>query len=101
MIGAAAVFERANARVYKRLGEDALYTPQAGAPATVRILLDRTLASIGDTAQVNARTAVLAVRVAEVADAPRRGETFAASGRTWKVDSALPSDEFEHRMLVS
>lgn len=101
MIGAAAAFGRANARVYARLGEDALYTPQVGAQATVRVVLERTLAAVGETAQVNARTAVLAVRVSEVAHAPRRGETFATSARTWKVDSALPSDEFEHRMLVA
>lgn len=100
-IGAASVFERANARVYQRLGEDALYTPTTGSPATVRVILDRSLTNIGEGVQVSARTAVLSVRAVDVPAAPRRGESFTVDGRAWLVDSALPADEFEHRMLVS
>lgn len=99
---AAHVFRRAGARVYRRLGQDAVYTPLTGAPKSVRVVINHDLDAVGQSAPVNARSGALYVQTAELADAPRRGERFTTDGgRVWKVDRSLGGDDFEHIVLVS
>jgi hypothetical protein len=60
------------------------------------------LSRYGETAQVNVKTAVLSVRAAEIAAAPRSGETFAVNdGATYRVESLQSTDAIEHKVFVA
>lgn len=89
--------------VYRTFGVPAGYLPKGslGEAAPVTVLVERDLSRFGEVAKVNARTAVVCVRLAELADAPRRGDTFALPTGTVTVDSLQASDEFEHRVFVA
>lgn len=84
-------------------GQAAIYTDRSGATRTCTVLVDRDLGRFGETAQVNARTALLHVGRHELVEAPRRGDTFylSGTGETLTVDSLQMSDELEHRVVVA
>jgi len=65
------------------------------------VLVERDLSRYGEVAQVNIKTAVISVRVAEVPLAPRRGDTFVVGASTFVVDSLQASDGQEHRVFVA
>lgn len=88
-------------RVYATAGEAAVYTNRLAQGTPCTVLLETDLTRYGEQAQVNVRTAVLSVRVAQVAAAPRQGETFLIGARTWRVDSLQASDALEHRVFVA
>lgn len=89
-------------RVYAAAGEAATYTDRNSVQTPCTVLVEQDLTRYGETAQVNVKTAVLSVRVAEVAAAPRRGETFAiAGGATYLVDSLQGSDVLEHKVFAA
>lgn len=94
---------RATDRVYVRAGVAATYQDRDGAALPCTVLVERDLERFGEAANVNARTAVVAVRRAEVAGAPRRGERFllTALGETLTVDSLQRTDELEHRVFAA
>lgn len=82
-------------------GQAATYTDRAAVPTPCTVLLDTDLTRYGEQAQVNVRTAVISVRLAEVAAAPRSGDTFLIGTRSWRVDSLQASDALEHRVFVA
>lgn len=94
---------RATDRVYARYGDAATYTDRDAVAVPCTVLVDRDLDRYGAVAVVNQRTAVVQVRVSEVAEPPRRGETFTLteSGQVLRVDSLQGSDEFEQRVFVA
>ena len=97
-----AALARATDRVYSAFGAAASYTDRNGVVTPCTVLEEQDLARYGETAQVNVKTAVLSVRVAEVAGAPRSGEHFAVTGgATYRVDSLQGSDALEHRVFVA
>ena len=99
----AAALNRATDRVYARAGVAATFQDRDGATLPCTVLVERDLERFGEVQQVNTRTAVVAVRRAEVAHAPRRGERFllAGSGEVLTVDSLQRSDELEHRVFAA
>lgn len=90
-------------RVYATMGDGATYTPRSGAPVPCTVLVETDLSQYGQAAAVNVATAVISVRVSEVADAPRRGDTFAMTigGKVYKVDSLQGTDALEHKVFVA
>lgn len=99
----AAALQRTTDRVYARAGVDAQHRDRNAVQTACRVLVERDLSRYGEVAQVNVRTAVIAVRKAELADAPRRGDTFTldASGEVLTVDSLQAADEIEHRVFAA
>ena len=97
-----AALGRATDRVYLAFGKAATYTDRNGVTTPCTVLEEQDLSRYGETAQVNVKTAVLSVRVAEVAAAPRSGETFAVTGgSTYRVDSLQGTDVLEHKAFVA
>lgn len=96
------VLSRTTDRVYRWAGVAATYEARDGGTLPCTVLVERDLLRYGDVAQVQAATAVLAVRRAEVPSAPRRGERFVlASGEVLVVDGLQASDELEHRVFAA
>lgn len=92
---------RATDRVYARAGVAATYQDRDAVNTPCTVLVERDLQRYGDVAQVNARTAVVAVRRTDVAAAPRRGERFTLTGgEVLTVDSLQASDELEHKVFA-
>lgn len=90
--------------VYRTFGVAAGYLPKdaKGAALPVTVLVERDLTRFGEVARINARTALVSVRKSEVAEVPRRGDSFSlADGETLLVDSLQGSDEFEHRVFAA
>lgn len=101
-----AAFNRAIDRSYDRFGWAATYRDREGGDTPCTVLVERDMSRYGEVAQVNVRTAVVSVRLSEVAGAPRRSETFTISagpmtGQVLTVDSVQASDEFEHRVFAA
>jgi hypothetical protein len=97
-----AALGRATDRVYSAFGKPATYTDRLGTITPCTVLEEQDLSRYGETAQVNVKTAVLSVRVADVAAAPRSGETFAVTdGATYRVDSLQSTDAMEHMVFVA
>ena len=96
-----AALSRATDRVYQAAGVAAAFSG-ADADGACTVLVEQDLSRYGDTAKISAKTAVLSVRVAELAEAPRRGDTFVMSDDlTYTVDSLLSTDTLEHKVFVS
>lgn len=97
-----AALSSATNRVYTGFGVAAVHTDRNGVTTPCTVLEEQDLSRYGETAQMNVKTAVLSVRVAELAAAPRRGETFAITdGATYLVDSLQGSDALEHKVFVA
>jgi len=94
---------RATDRVYSAFGLAAVYTDRNGVNTPCTVMVDQDLSRYGEAAQVNVKTAVLSVRLSEVAGAPRRTERFTLSvaGTVYTVDSLQSSDELEHKVFVA
>lgn len=93
---------RATDRVYSAFGRAAIYTDLLGVQTPCMVLVEQDLSRYGETAQVNIKTAVLSVRLAQLASAPRRGETFVVTGfATYRVDSLQGTDVLEHKVFVA
>lgn len=83
-------------------GRPATYTPRNGTPVPCTVLVETDLTKYGQTAAVNVATAIISVRVSEVLEAPRRGDTFAITGGpTYHVDSLQSTDALEHKVFVA
>lgn len=91
--------------VYRTFGVPAGYLPKdaKGAATPVTVLVERDLTRFGEVAKITARTAIVCVRKSELADVPRRGDTFSLSSgaETLTVDSLQASDDFEHRVFAA
>jgi hypothetical protein len=87
---------------YANFGVDATYEDRDGLATACLVIVERDLERFGEAANVNARTAIVSVPRALVAQAPRRGERFfLASGETLTVDSLQRTDELEHRVFAA
>lgn len=80
-------------------GEDVVWTPQGGSPATIAAILRRPYAAIeiGDRAVVAGRLTVLHVAEA-VGDAIAEGDRIARGADTWRV--AAPAEPDGRGMLA-
>lgn len=89
-------------RVYASFGEAATHTDKAAVATPCTVVVERDLTAYGDVAKVGIRTAVVAVRLTEMPDAPRRGDKFTlASGKVLVVDGLQAADEFESRVFAA
>lgn len=90
-----AAFAKLTDRVYARLGEAATYAQKAPGTATasVTVLVERNLTQYGSLIQMQDRAAVISVRVSELAQCPRRGDTITLTGGTvYGVEAQITSD---------
>jgi hypothetical protein len=90
--------------VYRTFGVAAGFKPRDSyaAPVPVTVLVERDLSRFGEVAKVNAKTAIVCVRRSDLADAPRRGDTFSLSeSETLTVDGLQATNEFEHRVFAA
>lgn len=93
---------RAVDRVYSAFGDAATYTNSLGQDTPCVVLVESNLTPYGDTLQINARTAVLSVRAAQISEAPRRGDTIEITGgRLYKIDSLQATTDLEHKMVAA
>ncbi len=103
----AAAITSATDRVYRSAGVAARHEDGVGAQTACTILVERDLSRFGEAAPVNVRTALVGIRRSELADCPRRGDTFTlldaagADGEVLTVDSLQRSDELEHRVFAA
>jgi len=102
----AAGFAVAVERIFSHFGDDAVFTARDSAAIQCSATISHNVSQYGQVASVAAKTVVIALRKAEVADAPRRGDVLDVvsgeyAGRTFTVDSLIASDEFEHRVLAA
>lgn len=91
---------------YAFFGDGALYAARGGAGVPVRVLIDGNLSQYGEVARVAGKTVVVSLRVSEVPDLPRSGDTVSVTsgpyqGRALRVDSVLESDALEHKVLAA
>lgn len=100
---ATAALSRAADACYRTFGEAATFTDRNAVSTACTVIVQRDLDRYGESAVVNKRTAIVEVRVSELASMPRRGERFTltSTGTIFTVDSAQYSDEFEHRVFVT
>lgn len=103
---ASTALSRATNRAYAIFGESALFTARDETTRECTVLLDHNLSQYGDIAQVSAKSVVVAVRLLDVPEMPRKGDLFEITsgkyaGRTVTVSSVVSSDEFEHKALAS
>lgn len=102
MTSFASIVSKGVSRVYARFGEPATYTDKTGAARPVSVVVERNLTQYGQVASVQGKTAIVNVRLSELAGPPRRSETFTlASGEVLTVDSVLSSDDIEHKAVAS
>lgn len=87
--------------VYSALGDAAIYTDRNGATQSVLAIVEFDLQQFGNVADIGGKTAVVSVRVSEMADKPRRGDTYTVGDTVYTVDSIPYADELEHRALVA
>lgn len=98
-----AALTRAIGRVYATAGMAATYTDRNGVNTPCTVLVENDMTRYGTTAGINTATAVVAVRVAEVPGAPRRGERFTltGTGQVLTVDNLQVSDGIEHKVFAT
>jgi hypothetical protein len=75
------------------LGWDAVYTPEGGTPAAVRVFrrLPDAVLEFGDT-RLSTTTAIFDVRISEVAG-PQAGDTLVVQGETFVIQGTPRRDE--------
>lgn len=89
-------------RVYARFGELALHTDRHSISRPMTVTVERNLAQYGQVAAVQGKSIVLGVRVVDLPQPPRRGESFTLeSGEMLVVDSVLSSDGIEHKVVAA
>jgi len=87
--------------LYTKMGVSATYTPSGGTSATYTVIVTYDLSLYGDTAEVQQATASVSIRATDLAESPRRGDTFTIDGTVYRVSSTVTSDELEHTVLVA
>lgn len=94
-------FQRSIDAIYKAGGVSVTYTDKDGNVSTVTAIVVYDLNTYGDQVEVQKATATLSVRVSEMPQPPRRGETFLVGSKTFRVVSVQTSDDLEHTALVA
>jgi hypothetical protein len=94
-------FQAAVDEVYATLGVEATYTDRDGATQCLTAIIEHDLQQFGNVADIAGKTAVVSVRVSELAERPRRGETYTVGTTVYTVDSIPYADDLEHRALVT
>ncbi len=77
---------------FQRLGVEATYTAQSGAPVSIRVIAKRPdeIVGFGDT-RIHSETALFDVRVSEV-PAPRPGDILVVNGVTYAIQGEPARD---------
>jgi hypothetical protein len=95
------VFASAADAIYRTLGVPAVYESTEDGESTVRVIVSHDLTQWGDVISVQNNMAMVSVRRSEIADRPRRGDTFTLEvSRVYLVERVMRSDDLEHRCLV-
>ncbi len=78
---------------FQRLGIEATYTSQGGAPVSIRVIAKRPdeIVGLGDT-RIHSETALFDVRVSEV-PAPRPGDALVVDGVTYVIQGEPMRDQ--------
>jgi hypothetical protein len=87
--------------IYEVGGIPVVYTDRNGVTKTVTAIVNYEIATFGTVADVSGKTASISVRVSDMANKPRRGETYTVGATVYVVDSILRADELEHEALVA
>lgn len=90
--------------IYDLAGVRAYYLERdATRTCPVTVIVDYDLNQWGDVAEIYGKSAVITVRVSDVAEPPRQRDTFeiAETERVFIVDRVLLSDDVEHTVLVT
>jgi len=89
--------------IYDRYGDAAVFTKKDASTTDCSVIVDHNLSSYGGTAEINAKSVIISVRISELAAVPKRQETFTitASSKVYTVAEVLQSDGFEHRCLAA
>lgn len=87
--------------LYDAMGVETTYTDRDGATQSVSAIVEHDLQTFGNVADIAGKTAVISVRVSDMAEKPRRGETYTVGATVYTVDSIPYADELEHRALVA
>lgn len=87
--------------LYLIAGVDCEYTAKGVAAQTIQAIIEFDMLRWGNEVQVAGGSAVISMRKSEVPEKPRREETLAISGTTYRVDQVIQSDDLEHVVLVT
>lgn len=84
-----------NAQCLATFGEEAVYTPAAGSPVTIRGIFDEDHVELDMTtgAAVTSSSPVLSIRASDLVAAPKRGDSVLVRGRTFAVVDWRPDSE--------
>ena len=84
----------------QNLAVDATYTPDGGAPVSVRVIVEHNveLASVGFSGVSDRRT-MIGVRKSEIPQ-PGRGDTLLVGSTTYVVDVVITDDSYETQVAV-
>lgn len=86
--------------LYREAGVSVTYTDKDANAVSLTAIVEYDLSSYGANVEVSKATATVSVRVTDMAEQPRRGETFTVGSATHRVISVLSSDDLEHTALV-
>lgn len=92
--------------IHDEFGDDAHFTARDCPAVACSVVISHNQAQYGEVARVSGKTVVISVKREQVTELPRRGDVFDVTtgnyaGRTFTVDSALSSDEYQHRVLAA
>lgn len=84
----------------QNMAVDATYTPDGGAPVSVRVILDHDVDLIGlGFSDITDRRTVIGIRKSEIA-APGRNDTILVGATTYTVDVVIADDSIEAQVAV-
>lgn len=100
-MGAKEIFEQAVADILDVLGEDAVFTPAAGDPVSLKVDLDRETAfQPGADMTVWESGATIEYVLSDIGREADAGETFAIGAETFTVAAVVENDGFTVKVAV-
>jgi hypothetical protein len=102
-MGLRAVFAAALPDIFDAAGEDAVFTPAAGAaiPCKIFIEFDVALQPEGTTAQVWEQGTTIEALISEITRAPARGETFTYDSVVYTMKAVISNDGLTVKVAVT
>jgi hypothetical protein len=102
-MGIRAVFAAADAIFMPLIGEDAVFTPAAGAAIPCKIFIDFSvlLQPAGVEAHIWERGTTIEALLSEIGREPKRGETFEYDSVVYTVKSILENDGLTVKAVVT
>ena len=79
----------------------ATHTDRDSSTTAVHAVVEYDINQYGEVAEIAGMTALVSVRVSELAYPPRQGETYTIGGTVYVVDTVLFADDLEHRAIVA